>query len=375
MDWEELLSLARRHGVLPLVALSLGTTLPACGTQAGVLARLRSDLKANALRNVALAKELLRVLDLCRAQHIPALALKGPVLAATAYGDLALRRFGDLDLLVRRQDVLRVRELLYANGYRPEGHGTPAERQGPSGKQAAPLRSWYCIHLERATLGTRGHSPARIALDLHWRLRPRGYGLRVDPGDLWQRSVWVSLIGARVRSLSPGDTLLFLCLHGCEHHWHSLRQVCDVAQVVRAYPELDWEGVIGRARRAGCARRLSVGLLLAGTLLGVHLPRDVRQAIDADSDAARLATRFAARLFDGGAFRVSLSEELATGLQIRESLRDRAAYGTYVILGKCNLRRVVNPTAADRAVLALPRPLAFLYYVVRPIRLLLKYGL
>ena len=41
-------------------------------------------------------------------------------MAIAAYGNLALRQFTDLDLLVRQEDALRAREILLGNGYRTD---------------------------------------------------------------------------------------------------------------------------------------------------------------------------------------------------------------------------------------------------------------
>ena len=42
---------------------------------------------------------------------------KGPVLSTSIYHDLALRSFGDLDILVHEHEVLRVLDLLVSYGY------------------------------------------------------------------------------------------------------------------------------------------------------------------------------------------------------------------------------------------------------------------
>jgi len=44
---------------------------------------------------------------------------KGPVLAVQAYGDPAMRSYGDLDMLVRQGDIRRATELMSAAGYAP----------------------------------------------------------------------------------------------------------------------------------------------------------------------------------------------------------------------------------------------------------------
>jgi Uncharacterised nucleotidyltransferase len=81
------------------------------------LTALRHHFQVNALRNVFLAGTLLKLLRLLEAHGIAALPYKGPVLAALAYGNVAFRQFGDLDLLVRPQDADRAKALLWAQGY------------------------------------------------------------------------------------------------------------------------------------------------------------------------------------------------------------------------------------------------------------------
>ncbi len=48
--------------------------------------------------------ELKAVMGWLEAGDVPAIAYKGPTLAAWAYGDIALREFCDLDILVRPSD-------------------------------------------------------------------------------------------------------------------------------------------------------------------------------------------------------------------------------------------------------------------------------
>jgi len=58
------------------------------------------------LHNFFLTKELLELLTLFEAHCIPASPYKGPALAIMAYGNLALRQFSDLNILVhKRPDV------------------------------------------------------------------------------------------------------------------------------------------------------------------------------------------------------------------------------------------------------------------------------
>src|SRR2546426_10956064 len=78
------------------------------------------ERRSIARRNLCLTGDLLSLLELFEARGIPAVPFKGPVLAVQAYGDVALREFRDLDILVTHRDITRARELLLARGFSAE---------------------------------------------------------------------------------------------------------------------------------------------------------------------------------------------------------------------------------------------------------------
>ena len=62
---------------------------------------MRRQDKANAHRALWLTLELLNIHRHLQARGLEVLPYKGPVLAEALYGNVALRQFSDLDLLVR----------------------------------------------------------------------------------------------------------------------------------------------------------------------------------------------------------------------------------------------------------------------------------
>ncbi|RXM21985.1 hypothetical protein EO238_26195, partial [Citrobacter sp. AAK_AS5] len=60
---------------------------------------------------------LLRLQQLMESHGIRLVPIKGPVLARLAYGDVALRQFEDLDLIVRRPDLVCAVDLLERDGF------------------------------------------------------------------------------------------------------------------------------------------------------------------------------------------------------------------------------------------------------------------
>lgn len=126
LDWEYLLRMAIRHGVMPLLFWQINANLPEIAP-AEFMTRLREHFYLNAARNHFLTEELVRVLRLFEEQNIPAIPYKGPALALSIYGDTALRQFSDLDLLIQRKDVVRASDVLRTHGYTSQHQLTPAQ--------------------------------------------------------------------------------------------------------------------------------------------------------------------------------------------------------------------------------------------------------
>jgi hypothetical protein len=115
IDWPRLIRLAEHHGVTPLLFQALRNATDS--VPPAILDELRNRYQHIARKNLEFTKELFRVLECLEAHAIPAIPLKGPVLAETVYGDLALRDFSDLDVLVQPENVLKAKAVLGALGY------------------------------------------------------------------------------------------------------------------------------------------------------------------------------------------------------------------------------------------------------------------
>src|SRR3989442_13911657 len=92
---------------------------------------LRPRARESADRNLRLTSELVRILDACSTHGVRALAYKGPTLAVLAYGDLGLRPFRDLDIVVDPADIDAGRALLQRLGYHTGPLDPPAEEREP----------------------------------------------------------------------------------------------------------------------------------------------------------------------------------------------------------------------------------------------------
>jgi hypothetical protein len=351
VDWDALTALAVRHGTLSLLYWNLDRACPAA-VPAQVLADLRKAFQANARRNLFLTAELLEILDRLEAGGIRALAFRGPVLAATLYGNLALRQFIDLDILIEKRDLPRVATLLGDHGYRPASGA------------ARPTRGCEISFI---------NAEKQVGVDLHWELINRYILSGLDLERLWGRLAPVSLAGRSVPGLPPEDLLLVLCAHAVKHGptpsgrlmWFS-----DLAELLAAHPLLDWDCVVARARRRGARRVLFLGLTLARDLVGAALPEMIQDQIAADPAVAPLAARVRDHLFaPPGVFHRG-DKRLVFYLRMRERRRDRISSLFHLARG----RDMLTPNAGDRTFVSLPPTLSFLYYLLRPVRLVKDHG-
>jgi hypothetical protein len=348
IDWDRLIGWAQRHGTFPLLYLNLKKVRPGLVPSA-IMGRLRKLFLLCAGQNLILTQELMKILEHFDAAKIPALPFKGPTLAAALYGDLALRPFCDLDILVPKADVSRAKNLLVSEGYEWEA--------GTNECQDAAFR--------KADLGymLRGKSK-RVLVEIDWEITPREFPVTLDLALLWERLEEIPFQGRKVSALSPEDLLLTLALHGGKHQWERLIWVCDLAELARVYP-LDFDCLAARARELRCERLLWLGLGLAHDLLEAPWPPEILHRVKDDPRVQSQVRSIGQRLFEppdasGGAFGLT-----SFYLQMCNNLRDQVRF--------C-FRLIFTPTTGDWESLPLPPRLFFLYYLIHPFRLLGKYG-
>ncbi|HWS88506.1 MAG TPA: nucleotidyltransferase family protein [Pyrinomonadaceae bacterium] len=343
-DWNYLFQLARRHALLPLLYQSVENV---DGLPEDFRAKLRDEFRKNATRNTLLAGELVRLARLFEAEGVALLAYKGPALARQAFGDIRLRRFVDLDVIVRRRDAGRAGGLLQSLGFTK-----------PPGLTAA--HEEFLLRRQHNLAYTR--DGGLMIVELHWEVAPARFAAAAVGEGVWGRAARVELFGTDVPCPSPEDLLLALAVHGTKHLWEKLAWVCDVAALVNSRPGFDWPYVQERAHEARVERMLHLALRLARGLAGAKLPEGLAVATD-DKVLTALSEEVTAAMFSGaGPEPIGLIRNLRFNLRARPGLKERLDY----------LRFVLTPTDGDLAAFRLPAGISFAYYLLRPLRLVLK---
>jgi hypothetical protein len=195
VDWSYLIRTATRHQVLPLLHRALGAA-ESVGAAVAPTARraVQQELDTRVNRNRQLASELVRLVRLGADAGLALLPFKGAVLAYDIYGDVALRQFADVDLLVDPSAGAAAAEFLRSLGYESRlDFGWEAHFVNP--------QSALCVDLHR------GH------------LTPEDFPVPEVFTRFWARRVEVRIDEQRVEAPCIDDLLIILCIQAARDAW------------------------------------------------------------------------------------------------------------------------------------------------------------
>src|SRR6202047_5352839 len=349
IDWDYLLSEAAENSVMPLLDAQFRTAA-ADRVPLEHRERLTAANRANTVRSLFLTAELTKILEVFRSEDIQATPYKGPVLAAQAYGDVTRREFEDLDVVLRQRDMPRAHRAMLELGYRPKFDWIL------SAHAAASLVPGEYNYRDQER---------RVMVELHTEITLRHFPVIPDLQELSRNRVPVMLGGYEVLTFSAEDGLPILCIHGSKDFWERLSWIADISELIQACPELDWDAAFRRAESLHAERMLHVGLALANRVLSAPLPEVIAKRVGADHIAMAVASEVSARI---------LSRDLpvldaAGRFHFRRRMLTSASAGW-----RYAIRFAVVPAEEDWLMVRLPPALAPLYLVLRPLRLLRKYG-
>ena len=346
LDWKRLQNTAVDHGLLPLLALHI-TSHCADLLQPDVLNRLRAELFTNRESNLYLVSELVRVLARFKSADIDVLAFKGPVLGQIAYEDIGFRQAGDLDILIHAKDFNRATELLRDLAYKMHPQLSPAQAK-------AHLR-FHC-----ATTFVREDSFSVV--DLHWGITPKTFPLALTSEDFLSNRKTIHLGSHSIETLTDEDLIFYLSVHAAKHYFRSLEWMTTLFELIRNRPELSWSAVIARARQAKAERIICLALMLVESLYGLPVPAEFAEL----SNSTELRDTVSKIL----AFLLANNSEPNALQAFCWKLRFLPTRDACLSL----VRATLVPTISDWRAFSIPDAIYPAYYLLRPFRLLAKWG-
>ena len=300
-------------------------------------------------KNMLMTSELLKIMHLLEENNIQALAFKGPALAQMAYGDITLRQYGDLDILIKNKDRRRVIDIITESGYIPEIILN------------SNTKKTFFTHVNVIAFY---HPVSNIRIEIHWKMLSKNYAISWKEANLWQTQTNICINNYQIPILSIEQLLLYLCVHSAKHLYERLEWISDIDSSVRTNPDINWETVSSEASKLGVSRILHLSLALCETLFDLKLPQIIKEESQKDKVIQKLKNTIIKQNFGHTTPFKKSYHYFILMWRMRGKLSDKLSFA---FLG------IFTPTIDDLLFMQLPNQLSILYILLRPYRLIKKY--
>ena len=256
-DESELFEKCLFHQVIPHVYLHrefLQRTFP--NLSAAFFERIREYTIYNMTRIMLYESFLKDFLFLLDREQIDYRILKGIVLAYDLYDQPYLRTFGDIDLLVRQEDLLKVDAVLKNFEFHL------ADDLYSNFPDAVTQKFAFARHYIRS-------NPADLAVDVHLDISSKLHPFHFDRDDFWAHYKEVNIDGISCKTFSDEYAAIFLLYHAFKHYYFKIMWILDVFLLLRR-PGFDWERYSRLVKEYRLGRLWSIFLRVSLDLFGTY---------------------------------------------------------------------------------------------------------
>ena len=228
ISWDEFIRLATYHGVGGLLfywlkKLKLESSLPR-DVYRGLHDIYESLLNIAEDHQEVLKRILMRFND----SGIELILLKGAQLGHIDYPHFSLRPMGDIDLLVKGSNQLRIIKVMLEMGFNLYKTSQTCDKffiRGISKRGKKKRDKPIFIEV---------HSNLQVPIRLN-------KSFSIDMDEFWNGTQMKSIAGFPFRQLCPTYNLIYLCSHLGEHHFSRLIWAYDIALLIHRHrEEIDW---------------------------------------------------------------------------------------------------------------------------------------
>ncbi|MCK5305914.1 MAG: nucleotidyltransferase family protein [Candidatus Omnitrophica bacterium] len=274
LNWAYFFDLVKSEGVTPLAYKSLsGIDQAKAIVPKDIWKKMENCYYSVAASNTLLYQKLTGILTSFNETGVKVIVLKGAALAASIYGNAALRAMTDIDLLVKKEELPFVDTGLKCLGYSSADRSvedidissvsylTTLDYRNPA-KNSPPLHIHY--HFVNSTIPT--HS----------------YIDKIKIEKIWQEAEETEIGGVKTLVMSPHHLLIHLAEHSLRvlHSLNKLSYLCDINETVNFYGErLDWSKLVSHSFEFNLNRLVYFSLYFTAKFLNTAIPQKVLSAL------------------------------------------------------------------------------------------------
>lgn len=267
IDWHAVYNRAEFHCIRPQIS-ELLHGLPATLVPDQVFAYLDDAVQENLLRQLRYVSGFFEIRDKFEEEGVTVVPFKGFWVGEEFYGNMAHRESSDMDLFIQRDDIERIKPIMTGMGYVEQ-------------ESLLKLTEDY-ISNELAEYNFDRYEDGRCIshVEFHWRSSMTFYGMDIGMDELRSQIATGRIQGRELKVFSPAANLLLAVMHhGGKECYLQIKQVLDIANIIRKYPDLDTTWLLRQARRFHVSSLLFLGIRLAAELTGVKVPEAFEEQV------------------------------------------------------------------------------------------------
>jgi hypothetical protein len=246
IKWDVVHLTALQHQIAPLIYSNLlKCKNSGLGIAPDVLVRFKSDTLTLSLGKLKQEEDIVKILSHFNRKSVDVMLIKGAALSFTVYQDFSGYVVGDIDLILKnsREEV--------------------SEQEDQEDIVFFEKLNTY-VEWERF----RHHDVSRNET------------LQIDFKSIWSHTKETTFFRQKVLVMSPEDMLLAACINSCRKRFFRLKSLCDIAEIINYFKELDWEVFIHNAKKCHCRYIVYTSLLVTSMTVGCDLPQGVLNKLD-----------------------------------------------------------------------------------------------
>jgi len=258
VPWDHLVILAGMQGVDGFVYyhmnyLGLLNILPE-----SVLGKLEGSYAQTRKRTLAILNEAEVLSSSLEQARVPVIALQGLSLINKIYQDPGLRQLGDIDLMVKPDYKIKLKELLFQAGY------------------CSPYPTYPDLL-----------SKADILIDIHThvlnleRIKSRRYLFCEDLTPMWENATSLFNQPNGLLTLDPYDNIIALAAHALKHSYSRLIWLVDLHEYLIRWADNTngWEEMVERAQFWHQEKVILYALILIEKIFDLKIPYRVKREL------------------------------------------------------------------------------------------------
>jgi hypothetical protein len=281
-------------------------------------------------------------MKLLEENDIKAIAFKGPTLAQLAYGDITLRQYVDLDILIKKEDINKVIKINLDNNY------------------LCINSKWIrkAKNLEYIKDITFVNTKKSVNLEIH--IKPFSFSL-LNNFDIFKDNQDISINNYNFKNFNVNYLIVYLSIHGSRHIWERIEWIIDINKLlINQSDKIDFNEVYNIAKKLDS--QISVNLAF---YLCIHLFNNKDLLTKIDTIDNLIVEDLAKRVLINYKSKSKMSNYKI--FLFHNKLFKRKASKVYHIFQNFRINY------RDLDFITLPDNLHIIYYLLKPIRIIKEY--